>query len=133
MTQEPYVSDQRRYPRIPKEIKVEVQHLTYPLPKNSAATAKSKDISRAGICFSSESPFEPKSVLSLKINLQGLEGYKRPHSRLVDLSEAQPLSVIGEVAWCKKSSDGASFDVGIQFVNVYEDDERALARYLKDT
>lgn len=132
MGNDPPVSDQRKYPRIPKEIKVDVQHLTYPLPKNSAATARSKDISRAGLCFSSESPFEPKSVLSLNISLQGLEGYKRPHSRLVDLSETRPLSVIGEVAWCRKSPDGANYDVGISFVNIYEDDERALARYIKD-
>lgn len=132
MSNEPPVSDQRKYPRIPKEIKVEVQPLTYPLPKNSAATAQSKDISRAGLCFLSEKSYDPKSVLSLKINLEGLAGYKRPHSRLLDLSEAQPLSVIGEVAWCRKSLDSPFHEVGIQFVNIYEDDERALSSYLKD-
>lgn len=132
MSQEPNVPEQRKYPRIPKEIKVDVQHLTYPLPKNSSATAQSKDISRAGLCFFSQTGFEPKTVLNLKINLQGLEGYKRPHSRLLDLSEARPLTVIGEVAWCRKAPDGINYEVGIHFVNIYEDDERALALYLKD-
>ncbi len=133
MTQEDPPAEQRRYPRIPKDIAVEVQPLTYPPPKDPAETARSKDISRGGICFLSETPHEPGSVLNLKIDLKGLAGYKRPHSRLVDLSDAQPLTAIGEVAWCRPSAhDSSLYDVGIRFVNIYEDDERALVRYLKD-
>jgi hypothetical protein len=132
MKQDGPVGDKRKYPRIPKEIPVEVQILTYPLPDKSTETAHSKDISRMGLCFLSEVFHEPGNILSLKIGLQGLAGYKRPHSRLVDLSEPEPLSVIGEVVWCHASNEGRAFEVGIRFVNVYEDDERALANYLKD-
>lgn len=49
----------------------------------------------------------------------------------MDISSARPLTAIGEVAWTRELSDGMGYDIGIRFVNIYEDDYAALMKYIE--
>lgn len=122
--------DKRKYPRIPKKASIQIQELTYPLSTNADLKATGKDISVGGVRCISASAFVPKTIVNLKIDMAGWNAHKRPYSMIRDIASETPLSVIGEVAWCRPVVGSTEFEVGISFNNIYEDDYRALVRYL---
>ncbi len=122
--------DQREFPRISKEIPIEVSEISYPLPEEPGKSYLSKNISIGGICFSLTIPYEPETVLSLKIKIPGWQTYKKLFSLFSDVFSDTPLTAIGEVAWCRKLSGGPGYDMGVRFVDIYKDDYQALMKYL---
>ena len=124
--------DKRDLRRIPKEISIEISKLSYPLPKTPQDKGIGRNIGGGGICLTASAPYEPNTVLSLKINIGGWHGYKRPYSKILDMSSAAPLTAIGEVIWCKEMPNGAEYEIGIKFVDIYEDDYRAFMKYLEE-
>jgi hypothetical protein len=125
--------ERRSFPRIPKAVTVEVIKLLFPLPTKPDSVALGKDISGGGISFTSDMPFDIGSSLSLKIHLKGLAEHRKPHSYLVDIAQSQPLAALGEVVWCRPSSESGRYDVGLHFTNIYEDDFKALMQYLESS
>jgi hypothetical protein len=123
--------ERRKYPRISRDVDIEVARLSYPLTSIQAEKALSKDIGGNGICLTKSKPYEPDTVVSLKINIVGWESFKRPFSKLVNLSSTDTLTAVGKVVWCKETAYGAGFEVGVRFIDIYEDDYKALMRYLK--
>lgn len=124
--------EKRNYPRLPAEIPVEVNELSYPLPTEWGGSGTGKDISGGGIAFISNVRYTPETVLSMKVMIKGLQGYKKPHSVLLDVSDEPFLTVIGKVVWCRPAQTGSAYEMGVQFLDVYEDDHRALIKYLND-
>jgi len=121
--------EKRKYQRIPKKSAIQIQELTYPISNNSELKGMGEDISVGGVRLISTTGFEPKTVVNLKIDISGWNEYRRSFSMVRDIASEPPLSVIGEVAWCRPLGS-AEFEIGISFNNIYEDDFRTLARYL---
>ena len=124
-------NEKRQYPRISKKVPVHVQKLVYPFPDSQGASGTGRDISLGGIRFDSEIPIDPGTVVNLKIEIAGWNELKRPYSMMRDISSETPLSVIGEVVWCRRDPGSEEFEVGVAFNNIYEDDYRALVKYMK--
>ena len=74
----------REFPRLPKEVAVEVSELTYPMPTERGEVVKSVDISALGIRFISATPFKPGAVLTVNIHLAGWQRHKKNLSVLLD-------------------------------------------------
>ncbi|MDM8553932.1 PilZ domain-containing protein [Desulfococcaceae bacterium HSG7] len=132
--------DKRKFPRISRNIDIEISQLTFPLADAVIKKGTSIDIGGNGIRFTSSEPYEPKAILNLKINIIGWEGFKKPFSKFIDLSSDAFLGVVGEVVWCNENvedgengenGENGDYELGIKFLNVYEDDYNALMRYLK--
>ncbi len=123
--------DKRKFPRIPKEVSIEVCKIEYPLPDGTGKTGVVKNIAQDGICITASSPYEPKTVLSLKIELRGWQQHKKNISSIVDASTATaPLTAVAEVIWSNKLSDDPGYEVGVKFLDIYEDDYYALKTHL---
>jgi len=122
--------DQRKIHRIPKQVPVSVTKLSYPMTTADGEPGLGTDISLGGIRFLSPVPYEIGAILSLKIELAGWQGYRKPHSLFVDMAAEEPFSAVGEVVWCREPNERLAFEIGIKFVNVYDEDLRALERYL---
>lgn len=125
------MSEKRDFLRVPKEAPVEVSELTYPLPERDECTVLGKNLSCGGICILATSEYKPGTVLSLKISLAGFHGFKKK-TMVIDTSSIAPLTVIGEVVWCMMGTDETGFEVGVKFLDIYEDDTIALECYLSD-
>ncbi len=124
--------DQRRFPRIEKDVEIEVVKLTYPPSKSSELCCETRDIGGGGICFVSPKPYDAGTLLQLNILIKGWRHHKKPFSKLMDLtSDAAPLTAIAEVAWQKRRGADEAFDVGVRFQNIDPDDEKAFQNYLK--
>ena len=63
----------------------------------------SKDVSRDGICVSSDEPIEKGSVLDLEIDLP---------------DDPKPVRTSGKVVWAKRAEEEDGTDYGIQFVTI---------------
>ncbi len=132
MNPEESASEQRKFSRLSKEIAIEVNKLSYPISKDPGERRVCKNISGGGICITVPRSYEAKTLLSMRINIPGWQGYKKPFSMVLDISSESSLTAIGEVSWCKKLSDGSGYEIGIRFLDIYEDDYRALTEYLKN-
>lgn len=124
--------DKRRFPRISRNIDIEVSELTFPFSEAPVQKEASVDIGGNGIRFTSSVPYEVKALLNLKINIIGWEGFKKPFSKLVNISSDACLTAVAEVVWCHEVEEGQSYELGVKFLNIYEDDYEALMRYLEN-
>lgn len=121
----------RECTRIPKEIQIEVKKIEYPLSDESEENGISKDIAKQGICFTTPTRYEPGKMLSLNMKINGWHRHRKGLKTILsnELSEADTLTVISEVIWVKASTDSNAYDIGVRFINVYEDDMIALEKY----
>ena len=124
-------NESREFPRLPKEVKIEVNELTYPLPTQPGEVARSKDISPVGVCFFSPTLYKTGTILTVNVHLAGWQRHKKNLTVLLDDEAlAKPLSVIAEVVWSKKGKKGADNEVGIKFSDITEDDFQAIIKAL---
>ncbi|MCK4838520.1 MAG: PilZ domain-containing protein [Desulfobulbaceae bacterium] len=121
----------REFPRLPKEVTVEVSELTYPMPTEPGEIVKSTDISALGIRFISATPFKPGTILTINVHLAGWQRHKKNLSALLDdAALTKPLSVIAEVIWSKKGGKDKGNEIGIKFKDIADDDFQAIKRAL---
>ena len=125
------VENKREFPRIPKRMPIEINRLAFPMSDEPEGKGTGKNISQGGVCFSVPDRYEPGAILSLKMRLVGWSQHKKPHSYLVDIASEPDFTALGEVVWCRKHATQEQYDIGVKFVNIYEDDLKALMEYLK--
>ncbi len=131
MSQTPAEKEKRKFPRIPKQVPINVKKLAYPLPEGPGERGAGKNIGENGICFSTQTSYEPKTMISLEIKLTGWQHHKKNVSSILDpLAATAPLTAIAEVIWSKKLSGGQGYEVGVKFADIYEDDYKALKKHL---
>lgn len=104
------LNDQRAFPRIYKEISIEVKKLSS-APEETGETGITRNISGTGICLAVPVRFEPGILLSLKFTIP--PDYKK--SNFSRRSSESSLVIAGEVAWCRKSSQGGGYEIGVEF------------------
>lgn len=136
MTQAQTDHDQRNYSRLPKEVSVAVAKLEYPLPENVGEAATLKNIAKGGICFVVANHYELGTRLSLKINLKGWRRYVKSVASIIDDSAGTvtttPLTAIAEVVWANLAPDDSGYEIGVKFLDIYEDEYNALKKYLEN-
>jgi len=125
------MSEARDYPRIPREVTVEVIKLAYPMDAKGGESVFSVNIAQNGICFLSETKYDLGDILNLRIDLKGLRRFVKNVPSLLDDSLVKaPLSVIAKVAWVKVSDTKNMFEVGVSFEDVDGVEHKALISYL---
>ncbi len=123
--------EKRDDPRIPKEIPLEIQTITYPPSEASPEEGTVVDIGHGGIRFVCARAYEPKAVLQLTIYLQGWQRHKRSVSSILDSDAAvAPLSAVAEVKWSEQGSFPGTWVTGVRFTDIYDDDYQALEKHL---
>ena len=97
----------REHPRFNVDIQVAVS------VADAKFAARTRDMSRAGLCLIGEQPIAADTEISLELVLTFGEA-----------GTSEPLKVFGRVAWC--TALFGSFQIGVKFVKVDDD----LGRYL---
>ncbi len=128
--------EQRNFARIPGSIRIEISRITYPLPEGPEAGGFGKNIGGGGVCFFSFSAYQPGTVLNLKMHIKGWQNYKKNFSIIFDIAPKAPLSVIAKVVWStavpdRSKYEGSGYEIGVKFLDIYEDDYKALLGYLE--
>jgi hypothetical protein len=94
----------RQHPRFNVDVQVSVS------VANENLAARTRDISRAGLCLIATQPIARETEVALEMVLT-----------FGDDGVSEPLSILGRVAWC--TALFGSYQIGVKFVKI--DDERA--------
>ncbi len=121
----------RECTRIPREIHLDVNKVEYPQTNDLKEKGTTINIAKQGICFTVPSQYDSGDILSLSMKLNGWHRHRKGLSTILsdELSKTDVLTVIAEVIWVKTSTDTSGYDIGVKFINVYEDDMIALEKY----
>lgn len=106
----PY-SARRQHPRFNVDIKVAVS------VESVRFDARTRDMSRAGVCLVAVQPIPRETEISLELVLT-----------FGDTGTSEPLTVIGRVAWC--TALFGAYQIGVKFVKVDDDTARYLDMFV---
>jgi hypothetical protein len=122
----------REHPRLDRQASLMVTRLQYPMTNLEAKPAVTKNLAENGLCFTTEELYEPGSILQIAVELRGWQHYLNNIIAILDASAAsKPLTAIAEVVWAQHFEDEGTYDIGVRFKDIYEDDLRAFKKYLE--
>jgi hypothetical protein len=101
----------RQHPRFTVDIKVLVR------VASERFDARTRDISRAGVCLVADKPIDREAEISLELVLT-----------FGDDGVSEPLPVTGKVAWC--TALFGAYQIGVKFVKVDEEQGRYLDMFI---
>jgi hypothetical protein len=104
-------STRRQHPRFNVDIKVAVSLASVRFD------ARTRDMSRAGVCLVAVQPIPRETEISLELVLT-----------FGDTGTSEPLTVIGKVAWC--TALFGAYQIGVKFVKVDADTARYLDMFV---
>lgn len=104
-------SARRQHPRFNVDIKVAVA------VESVRFEARTRDMSRAGVCLVAVQPIPRETEISLELVLT-----------FGDTGTSEPLTVIGRVAWC--TALFGAYQIGVKFVKVDDDTARYLDMFV---
>ena len=101
----------REHPRFNVDLQVAVT------VADAKFAARTRDMSRAGLCLIGEQPIAADTEISLELVLTfGSEGM------------SEPLALVGRVAWC--TALFGAYQIGVKFVKVDDDGARYLDMFV---
>lgn len=101
----------REHPRFNVDIRVAVT------VADAKFDARTRDMSRAGVCLVAEQPIARETEISLELVLM-----------FGETGTSEPLKMIGRVAWC--TALFGSYQIGVKFVKMDDDRERYLNMFV---
>jgi hypothetical protein len=101
----------REHPRFNVDIQVGVS------VADEKFAARTRDMSRAGVCLIGEQPIPADTEISLELVLT-----------FGDTGTSEPLKMIGRVAWC--TALFGAYQIGVKFVKLDDDRARYLDMFL---
>jgi len=104
-------STRRQHPRFNVDIKVGVS------VESVKFEARTRDMSRAGVCLVAVQPIPRETEISLELVLT-----------FGDTGTSEPLTVLGRVAWC--TALFGAYQIGVKFVKVDDDTARYLDMFV---
>lgn len=101
----------REHPRFNVDIQVGVT------VADAKFDARTRDMSKAGVCLIGDQPIPPDTEISLELVLTFGEA-----------GTSEPLKMIGRVAWC--TALFGAYQIGVKFVKVDDDRARYLSMFV---
>lgn len=123
--------ERRQYERLAKKYRVEVKKFCFPLSAGGAKEVSCLNISAGGLLLESAEKFEVGEQLQVAIYISLLNKFHPGFFKVFESDIGSSLNAVAEVARVEKNVGGAGYKLGIKFVDVYEDDWKALYQLLK--
>jgi c-di-GMP-binding flagellar brake protein YcgR len=109
----PYVKEKRRYPRVNARLPLQYKDIQRPIETYSGTL--SRDVSEGGIRFVSNEFLSIFTRLLLEVSIPSL---------------SRPLKAISKVSWIQKAPLSNQYNVGVQFMDMAEEDKNQLASFV---
>ena len=123
--------NRRQYQRLRKKFRVEISEFRYPLAEQPTVTTHCRDISTGGLRVESPRSFQTGDKVQLTIYISGLNKFHPSYFKVFESDVGQHLVAVAEVAWIDEKAPLTLYDMGLKFVDVWEDDWKALAAMIK--
>ena len=109
----PYVQERRRQPRVNARLPLQYKDIQRPIEIYSGTL--SRDVSQGGIRFISNEFLSIFTRLLLEVSVPSL---------------SRPIKAISKVAWIQKIPRSSQYNVGVQFLDMTEEDKKQLASFI---
>lgn len=90
-----------------------------------------KNVSAGGALFESKKKYSLGDLICIEIDLPGWEKFKSGFYKPGQLSKGDPVVAIANVVRVEVVKLGKLFDIGICFVGVDDDHQRAIKKYVR--
>lgn len=120
--------ERRKYQRLNKELKVDVRRFLYPIKSQQVIKSRCLNISPGGILLEVSERFNVGDKVQLTLYVPGLNKYHPSFFKVFESSVNQSLIAVAEVV--RIELDGSAYKLGVKFLNIYEDDWKALYNFL---
>ncbi|MDD5504447.1 PilZ domain-containing protein [bacterium] len=110
---QPYVKEKRSYPRIEARLPFQFKDIQRPIETYTGSLTK--DVSTGGVRFISNEFLSIFTRLILEVSVPTF---------------SKPIKAISKVAWIQKAPRSSSYNVGLQFVDMTEEDKKHLSNFL---
>ncbi len=124
-------ANRRQYQRLRKKFRVEISEFRYPPAEQPAVSTHCRDISQGGLRVESPRSFQAGEKIQLTIYISGLNKFHPSYFKVFESDVGQHLVAVAEVAWIDEKAPLTLYDMGLKFVDVWEDDWKALAAMIK--
>jgi len=121
--------ERRRAERLEKSFRVEVREFRFPLAGRQGHAVSCVDLSEGGLRIESPRPYKAGDKLQVKIFIPSLNKYHPGFFKVFESDAGQHLQAIAEVAHVE-TLPGGSCRLGIRFLDVDEDDWKALRNFI---
>jgi c-di-GMP-binding flagellar brake protein YcgR len=118
--------DRRQFARLSRQFKMEISAFTFPLSKMRPFEVTGVDISEGGVAVRCPEGFCVGERVQLKINIPRLNRYHPGFFKVYEHDLGQYIIAVAQIAWSKPDPKQGDFMLGLEFVDVYEDDLKAL-------
>ena len=122
--------ERRQYVRIPKSYRVELNSLEFPLAAQKKISVQSADISSGGLRLSCDEKFGEGQKVQVRVYIAGLNKHHPGFFKVFESDAGQYLQAVAEVSWIREKVAFQLYELGLKFVDVYEDDWQALRAIL---
>jgi len=116
--------ERRTFVRLPKEANVEYHERDHPLEDGKIHPARMKNVGAGGLLFESGKMIDVGRVLQLNI-------FFNNRHKQGDEAVSRPIIIIAEVIRSVEVIKGEKYDVGVRFVDIYEEDLERLLEFLE--
>jgi c-di-GMP-binding flagellar brake protein YcgR len=124
------LQEKRKFSRIEKNSIIEFKELDFPIINDGFVSSRIKNISANGLIFPSDKKVEIDTILNLKVKLIGWDKEKDDFFKYDETAISEPLSILGRVVRVVKATKDKSYEIGVEFINVSEDDRDALKKFI---
>jgi hypothetical protein len=122
--------ERRQYARLPRSVGITCQPVTYPLGLAAETAVQMLDVSEGGVRVHAPEAFEPGSLLQVALLLEGWQRHAAGFRKRDDDADTAPLTALGRVIRCDPAGPGR-YELGIQFLDIWDEHWRAMRRYLE--
>ncbi|MFO8031210.1 MAG: PilZ domain-containing protein [Desulfohalobiaceae bacterium] len=122
--------DRRQYQRLPKDFRVELKELSFAASGHQAVQTRCLNVSAGGLLLETSRSFNLGQKVQVRLFVPSLNRFHPSFFKVFESSLEQSLLAVAEVARVEEKLPLQLYQVGIRFLDVYEDDWQALYKML---
>lgn len=123
--------ERRSFERLPRQFRVQLMPLAFADSRQPTLSTRCLNISAGGILLEAERFIQVGEKVQVRLFLPRLNKYHPSYFKVFESSVDQNVLAVAEVVRCETKAPGHSYEIGIKFLDVYEDDWQALYRMLQ--
>lgn len=125
-------SERRQHTRLPKSYRLELAEFAFPLRDQPRISATCEDVSAGGLSVVVPRRFEVGDKVQVRLHMARLNKFHPGFFKVFESDVDQSLQAVAEVVRVEERAPFCSYCLGLRFIDVYDDDWRALHGLIQD-
>lgn len=121
-----FSEEKRDHQRLSKPFQVEIREFAFPIQRQPTIEVHSADISGGGLLIHCSRKFSEGDKLQVTVHIPSLNKFHPGFFKVFESDVGQSLTAVAEVVRVQEVSPLRSYALGLKFLDIYEDDWKAL-------